>query len=153
MCKLAKNRDDVDDRILNASDLIQGVWFGGFSMDLPPNTKTIDNGKEAKFGEEGERKKRKPNPKEDGKRHITNEGQHPDLKMKESEDWKKDFVGKHSKIKPFWESSGKVRMCVHWHVKGDCFKDCEHSASHVKADDIPEAKLTAMKKYIAKCRD
>ena len=74
--------------------------------------------------------------------------------MKDNKDWKKDFVGKHAKLKPFSEgNSGKARMCVRWHVKGDCFKDCEHAASHVKADEIPNGKVLAMKKYIAKCRD
>ena len=153
-CKLAKSRDDVDDRILNVSDLIQGVRFGSFNMDLPSNTREVNNVKETQEKEEGERKKRKPNPKEDGKRHIANESQHPDLKMKEGEDWKKDFMGKHTKLKHFWDSpSGKIKMCVRWHVKGDCFKDCEHSASHVRAENIPNDKLLAMKKYIAKCRD
>jgi hypothetical protein len=55
-------------------------------MDLPPNTNTIDNAKEAMDFDEGERKKREPNPKEDGKPHITNESQHPDLKMKDDKD-------------------------------------------------------------------
>ena len=152
ICKLAKNRDDADDRILNASDLIQSVRFGGFSMDLPPNTKSIDNEKEVQQIEDGERKRRRPNPKDDGKRHIINESQHPDLKMKENKDWKKDFVGKHTKLKPLWDSpSGRVKMCIRWHVKGDCFKDCEHSASHIKAEEIPNAKVAAMKKHIAKC--
>jgi hypothetical protein len=74
--------------------------------------------------------------------------------MKDNEDWKKDFVGKPAKHKPFWEgNSGKARMCVRWYVKGDCFKDCEHATSHVKADEIPSGKLAAMKKYLAKCRD
>ena len=74
--------------------------------------------------------------------------------MKENEDWKRDFVGKHAKLKPFWEGQlGKSKMCVRWHVKGGCFKDCKCSASHVKADNIPNENLVAMKKYIAKCRD
>jgi len=153
-CKLAKNRDDVDDRILIISDLIQGVRFGSFNMDLPPNTKMIDNARDIPALDDGERKKRKPNPKEDGKRHVSNESPHPDLKMKDNEDWKKDFVGKHHKLKPSWDGpSGKTKMCVRWHVKGDCFKDCEHAISHVKAEEIPSEKVQAMKKYIAKCRD
>ena len=154
LCKLAKNRDDVDDRILDVSDLIRGVRFGSFMMDLPPNTKPIDTDGRAQEKDEADPKRRKPNPKEDGKRHITNDAQHPELKMKDNEDWKKDFVGKHAKLKPFWEgNSGKARMCVRWHVKGDCFEDCEHAASHVKADKIPSDKLAAMKKFLAKCRD
>ena len=74
--------------------------------------------------------------------------------MRENEDWKRDFVCKHAKLKPCWEgNSGKVKMCVHWQVKGDCFRDCKHSASHAKADKVPSCKLAAMKKYLAKCRD
>jgi hypothetical protein len=72
--------------------------------------------------------------------------------MKDSEDWKKDFVGKHAKLKPSWDA-GKTKMCVRWHVKGDCFRDCEHATSHVAADQIPSDKLAAMKKFLAKCRD
>ena len=74
--------------------------------------------------------------------------------MKEEEDWKKDFVGEHTKLKPSWNGpSGKTKMCISWHMKGDCFRDCKHAASHVKADEIPNGKVLAMKKYIAKCRD
>ena len=154
LCKLAKNRDDVDDRILDVSNLIRGVRFGSFTMDLPPSRKSIDTDSRAQEKDQADPKRQKPNPKENGKRHITNDTQHPELKMKDNEDWKKDFVGKHAKLKPFWEgNSGKTKMCVRWHVKGDCFNDCEHSASHVKADKIPSNKLAVMKKYLTKCRD
>ena len=45
--------------------------------------------------------------------------------MKDNEDWKKDFVGKHAKLKPVWEgNSGKSRMNICWHVKGDCTHFC-----------------------------
>jgi hypothetical protein len=84
LCKLTKNRDDVDDRILDVSDLVKGVRFGSFSIDLPPNTKAIDAEKPIREKEETNPKRRKLNPKEDGKRHITNDAQHPDLKMKDN---------------------------------------------------------------------
>ena len=96
LCKLTKDRDDRDERILNMSNLIQGVIFGSFTMDLPPNTESIDYEKEVWLKEGGECKKRKPNPEEDGKRHITNDFQHTNLKMKENKVWKRDFVGKHT---------------------------------------------------------
>jgi len=152
LCKLAKNRDDIDDRILDVSDLIKGVRFGSFSMDLPPNTRAIKADRNTREKDEIDPKRRKPNPKEDGKRHTTNDAQHPELKMRDSEDWKRDFVGKHAKLKPSWDA-GKTKMCVRWHIKGDCFRDCEHSAIHVASDQIPSDKLAAMKKFLAKCRD
>ena len=46
LCKLAKRRDDVDDRILDISDLIHGVRFGSFNMELPPNTTSVDEAKD-----------------------------------------------------------------------------------------------------------
>lgn len=42
LSKLAKNRDNVNGRILNVSDLIQGVRFGIFSLDLPMKVKSVD---------------------------------------------------------------------------------------------------------------
>ena len=90
-------------------------------------------------------KKHIPNSKENGKRHITNESQHPELKMKENEVWKRDFVGKHAKLKPCWEGNSGVKMCTCWHINGDCFKDCKNSTSHVRSCDIPSKKLAAMK--------
>lgn len=122
-------------------------------MDHPPNT-DVNNDRGAQEKEEAELKRHKPNPKEDGKRNIVNDSQHPELKMRENEHWKRDCVGKHAKLKPCWEGiSGKVKMCVRWHVIGHCFKDSKHTASHVKADEIPNGKLASIKKYIAKCRD
>ena len=93
LCKLTKNREDIDNRILNMINLIQGVRLGSFAMDLPPNTKSIDYEKVVNQKEEGEYK-------DDGKRHITNDSQHPELKMKEDEMWKRDIVGKHAKLTP-----------------------------------------------------
>ena len=152
-CKLAKNRDDVDDRILNVSDLIQAVRFGGFSMDLPPNTRILSNDKVSQEIKEGERKKQKPNPREDGKRPVVNKNQNPELKMKTGKDWKKDFVGKHAKFKPAWEgNSSKVKMCPRWHSRRDCFKDCNNAASHVPSHEIPAEKKTSYCNYLKRLR-
>lgn len=71
--------------ILNMSDLIQGVMFGVFSIDLLPYANSINDEKELEEKDVGEQKKHKPNLKEDGKRHIINENHHPELKMKEME--------------------------------------------------------------------
>lgn len=81
-------------------------------MDLPPNTKSIDYKKKVQQREEGECKKHKPNPNEDGKRCIINDLQHPELKIKESEDWKRGFVDKHAKLNPFRKATQESRCAL-----------------------------------------
>ena len=95
------------------SDLIQAVRFGSFLMDVPPNARILSNDKVSQEIKEGERKKQKPNPRDDGKHHVVNDNQHLEMKMKAGEDWKKDFIGNHVKFKPAWEgNSSKVKMCI-----------------------------------------
>ena len=70
--------------------------------------------------------------------------------MKPEEDWRDKFRSALMGDRPFWGQNG--RMCTRWHIRGDCFKDCNNKASHVGKDKIPGEKKVAMKNYIKKVR-
>ena len=88
--------------------------------------------------------------KRDKTNKVTNDDQEREFKMKSKENWLDNFRGQLHGDKPFWDQNKK--MCTRWHIRGDCFKDCQSKASHVGKDKIPGDKKEAMKKYIKKVR-
>jgi hypothetical protein len=61
--------------------------------------------------------------------------------------WKDTFGKQFPRDRPSWE--GKVKMCMRWHIKGNCYDNCARVTSHVTKDKIPANKkagfLTFMK--------
>ena len=74
--------------------------------------------------------------------------------MKDSEDWRKNFLGKLSGDVPFWDkekrSPTNCKMCKRFHSRGDCFKDCANAVSHVTKRSISSDRKEAMKGYMTK---
>ena len=79
-----------------------------------------------------------------------NNDQVAEFKMKPKEVWRDKFRIVCVVNRPSCGQNGK--MCTRWHARGDCFKDCKNSASHVGKDKIPGEKKEGMKKYIKKVR-
>ena len=65
--------------------------------------------------------------------------------MLQGETWATHFAGKRE---GGVEWDGKTFMCPRWFITGQCFKNCLHLATHVKKEDVPEAKLTAFADYM-----
>ena len=80
---------------------------------------------------------------------VFNNKQVVEFKLKPEEEWR-TFRSTCMSDRPSWGQNGK--MCMRWHICGDCFKDCKNSASHVGKDKIPGEKKEGMKKYIKKVR-
>ncbi len=73
-----------------------------------------------------------------------------EFKIKETENWKKDFAGKNSKDRPKWND--KCWMCARWFTKGDCFNNCNNKDSHVGTNDVPADKKAAYTKFLDRVR-
>jgi hypothetical protein len=152
----------VNDRHLDFGDIIQSVLYGNFTMPLPPTFQKIDpdtstskrsggniDSKEAKG------KKQKSTKGTENKEKavlVKNTSQHESFKMKEGEGWKKTFKTAHVHDRPTWDGVNSTKMCIRWHVLGECFDNCDRSESHVPKDAIPAEKVTEMCTFIAKCR-
>lgn len=161
-CKRARDRSEVNDRIINFSDIIDDVLNRRFVLQLPPSFREFnptDSDAEAGTGsgkrkvDSGEETPGGPKkPKKEGvdKGPVHNQHQLEDFKLKEGESWKDTFCGKCVDERPVW--NGKVKMCPRWHIKGVCFKNCHHAESHVPKDRISDEKRKEFLGFMKKCR-
>ena len=159
-CRIAKNRSNINDSIINFAHLVCQVLFGSFHITLPPTFKMKapinnsasnndmkkndghDDGKEGKG-----RKKKKGNK---NREMVQNKAPHPDLCMLTNETWAINFANKNISSRP--KFNDKSIMCPRWLLQKYCFNNCKHKDSHVKADKIPVNRVTAMKEWIKSCR-
>jgi hypothetical protein len=150
-CKRKQDREEVNERLVDFSDLADSCLSQSFNISLPPAFKgqSTDSAvdpfqKSEQMGDRNEKRKR------ENENHVTNDDQVAEFKMKPEEDWRDKFRSALMGDRPFWGQNG--RMCTRWHIRGDCFKDCNNKASHVGKDKIPGEKKVAMKNYIKKVR-
>ena len=148
-CKRKKDREEVNERLVDFSDLSESCLGQSFNISLPPafkgqSTSVIDPFKASE--QTGEKRKRG----DADENHVVNNDQVAEFKMKPEEDWRNNFRNVCMHDRPSWGQNGK--MCTRWHIRGDCFKDCKNKASHVGKDKIPNDKKEGMKKYIKTVR-
>ena len=159
-CRSAADRPDVDDSIIDYAHLVSQVLFGSFHITLPPTfkmkqpnsdstspteSKNNDNGNGGSG--DGKRKKKKP---DEARELIQNKAPHSELCMLTGETWGITFANKNVDSRPKWND--KVTMCPRWFLQKYCFNNCKNKESHVKSDEIPAEKVTAMKTWIKSCR-
>jgi hypothetical protein len=53
----------------------------------------------------------------------------------------------------FQDAPHKVKMCTHWHIKGDCYYRCSRAISHVTQENIPNDKKESFLAFMAGCRE
>eukprot|EP00957_Ditylum_brightwellii_P094067 7161836-Ditylum_brightwellii.AAC.1 len=98
----AQDRSEIDNRIIEFSDIVDNMVNSRFYLSLPPSFTMINGskGNEATSFKQGtgSRNKRKGNDLqkggEDKKRWINTSDQIEEFKMKEGEEWKANFCGK-----------------------------------------------------------
>jgi len=124
-CKLAKNRDEVDNLIIDFRPLANQVIFGSFHMILPPTfsmkspkaTKTSgpeDTGKRRDADEDKHDKKRgKGN--DDAHSLVKTESPHGEICMLANETWVANFAGKQLDQHPKWND--KCKCCPRWFLQ------------------------------------
>ncbi len=154
-CKKAKSRDLVEDSYLEFADLIQSVNLKSFSTALlaavsNPADATDESHKEPSRKQTKNDKEKSDKEKSDKeqleKELIKNNHPHQDLLLKDRDDWKKLFAGKHVEDRP-------KELCLHWFFAGDCFSSCRHRKSHIPGGELSEEQLKALQAFAKKCRN
>ena len=159
-CKRARDRCEVDDRIIDLSEIGNDICNSRFAVELPPSftrpNDPKDDGRssESAGAQEGGRKRRGDKDDKDAnkKRQVRNDDQIEEFKIREGETWRNDFCGKCVNFRPIWKGMDKVKMCPRWHSKGDCFDDCNNKASHVPSNEVPDREKSEYKRYLKKIR-
>ena len=154
-CKRCSDREDVNDNLLNFSNLSEEYLNQSFNISLPPAFH-ISGAEKQDIREKEIKKKRKTEHEKEKARYIVNDNTDDTFKLKDGETWNKTIVGTLTKDTPFWDkgktSPTDCKMCRRWHIRGHCFSDCPNAASHVPKVSIPSDRKEAMKGYLAKVR-
>ena len=159
-CTTLTCRNQVDDSMLNFTQLVENVRFGTFFVQLPPtfiaateadskpgngggktNKRTAEKNDEE--DKEGKKKRRKPTT-------VRNSSQPDACKLQTGETWGTHFANKGFNDRVDWD--GSCKMCPRWFIRGFCFADCTNKDSHVNAEDIPADKLAAFQQFMRTCR-
>jgi hypothetical protein len=159
-CMTLTCRSQVDDSMLNFTQLIEHVRFGTFFVQLPSTfiaatdaePKSGTSGKnlnkrqaEKRDEEEATNKKKKRKPTK-----VDNSSQPESCKLQTGETWATHFANKGFNDRVDW--NGDCKMCPRWFIRGFCFADCTNKDSHVKAEEVPSDKLTAFQQFMRTCR-
>ena len=150
----ATSRDEVDDTIIDFDGLVSNLLEGSFQMNLPPSSfrsSNDENPSPDKEEETGPTKRRKTTDTRKDRKKVVNDSQFDQFKLREGEDWARDFCGKCVDQRPFWK--GKCKMCARWHILGNCFGSCHHAESHVPKEEVPKEKEEAFGKYVNAVRN
>jgi hypothetical protein len=126
-CKSAKNRDKVDDSIIDFCSLISQVVLSSFHILLPPIFQ-MKNPNETKTGPPGGGDKRRGLDKDkrgsDRKKGRGNDENyavvknlfpHGEICMLVNETWAGDFAGKCNDVRPKWNK--KCKCCPRWFLQ------------------------------------
>ncbi len=138
----------VNNNVLKFEDLLEQVLNSAFQMSLSASFKKVENSaktpainetKQATAGNEGEgnRSNKKKHESKNGNGNgnlVKNLAQDKDFAVATGESWKDTFSKQFPQDRPSWE--GKVKMCVRWHIKGDCYGNCTRVTSHVTKEKI-----------------
>ena len=167
-CWQAKDREEVDDDLIEFTSDHKDIILNSFNPALPPCFKEVtkkeatENDQENNNDNEKSQKNKKRKKEHDAKQQkkqggpssapdalqIKNDHQCEEFKMKEGERW--------SMFKAAG-NSGRAQlnglpMCARWHTRGSCFSDCKHKASHVKCSEVPSDVKEAHVKWMKKAR-
>ena len=136
--------------------IINDISNSRFFVDLPPSFTTVSGPTDSDGSDnQGSRKRTAdPDPAKEkrSKKNVQNEDQIEEFKLKPGESWRDNICGKCTDDRPAWKGHAKVKMCIRWHIKGDCFGDCKHKDSHVPANEVPEKEKGNFRKFLKKVR-
>jgi hypothetical protein len=124
------------------------------TMPLPPSFQRI-NSKDAinkHSGDDLTKEDSKKKQKSDKKVIVKNEHQHEFIKMKQNKSWKRNFKSAYIDSRPCCDGKKTKKMCIKWHIHGECFDNCDRKENHVPKKDIPPAKVKEMCAFMVECR-
>lgn len=160
-CMSLTCRTQVDDSMLNFTQLIENVRFGTFFVQLPSTFIDATAASDSKTGNGGTNSKKrsaedKDEDKTSGKKKkrksskVDNPSQPDSCKLQTGETWATHFANKGFNDRVDW--NGECKMCPRWFIHGFCFADCTNKDSHVKSDEVPADKLAAFQQFMRTCR-
>jgi hypothetical protein len=71
--------------------------------------------------------------------------------MKQKESWKRNFKSAYIDSWPSWDDEKTKKMCIKWHIHGECYDNCDRKESSIAKEDILPAKMKEMCAFMAKC--
>ena len=124
-CKRASGRCEVNDRIIDLTEIINDISNSCFFVEPPSSFKSSTNSMDARSSggtgssQEGGHKRRGDNEEKDNgkKRHVQNKNQIEEFKIREGESWKNGFCGKCVDACPIWKGNKREKMYPRWHSK------------------------------------
>ena len=147
-CRRAKDRDMVDDSLIDFAPLITSVLLDNYLQPLPPSLALFEGKQRTPaVSNDNDLPPWKQPAKEKGL--DTNAPLHPEWKLRESESYKKVFAGCFIKAKPLFKQHP---VCPRYHVLGTCPKSCRHEVSHVPHKELPDKAKKAFSEFCDKCR-
>jgi hypothetical protein len=166
-CMQARDRDDIEDDIIEFTSDHRDILLDRFNPTLPPCFKEVKNKAETGKDPDNENKNKKSKKSkkrktdQDGKQQrkqggqpsnsemtVKNEHQCEESKLKEGKRWS---IFKAAGNSDRAQLNG-LPMCARWHTRGSCFLDCKNKASHVKYSEIPGDVKAAHLKWMKKVR-
>jgi hypothetical protein len=145
-CRIAKNRSDINNSIIDFAHLVSQVLFGSFHITLPPNFKmknSIDDSASNNDtkkndghndGKEGKGRKKKKGDK--NCEMVQNKAPHPDLCMLTNKTWAINFANKNVSSHPKFNE--KSMMCPRWLVQKYCFNNAStRTATSKRTKSLP----------------
>jgi hypothetical protein len=159
-CQMARNCSNIDNSIINFSQLVSQVLFSSFRITLPPTFKmkepkttiaaTSNGKKDSNHIEGGDNRKCKKKKPDKARDLIKNKVPHLDLYMLPNKTWATNFANKNIDKRPKWND--KCHACPRWFLQKYCFSNCKHKGSQFKANNILANNLASMKAWINLCQ-
>ena len=145
-CTTKENRCNVDDDLIEFSDLQRSIRIRQFHFALPPSIRSHISSSTCRksdtiTGNQG-------NGRGDSKRSpVQNTKKNNRWKLRDGESYADLFSEKHIDKRPKLDG---VKICPRWHIKGVCFKECNLSATHKVITN--DSACNAMDAYCRLCR-
>ena len=136
-CKQTKDREDVNDQLLNFSTMLDSVLIDQFYQTLPSTMELVSD-KSSPSSSVGDNPKLQRNQRRiviTKIEKLTTKSLFKNGFCKEGEDYRVNFAGKHLTRRP---KISNFQMCVGLHTKDFCFADCINKSSHIPCQDLPQ---------------
>eukprot|EP00956_Cyclotella_meneghiniana_P011520 scaffold16181_cov47-Cyclotella_meneghiniana.AAC.1 len=155
-CTHCEFRGDVDDSLIDFSDIVKSIRSKNLQQRLPKCFKRVNENKRKRGGDDDDKNK-DGKPNKQGKQgnqgiFVENKDTIAGCTLHENEDYRKVFLGKEKGDKRP-ECSFGCKMCPKWLLKGGCWEDCVFKASHVPPSQFSDDEKTAFKGWMDYCRE
>lgn len=154
-CSICENREDVNEKYLDYSNITFDIRSARFNVDLPsqfrvfkpandhipfPKSKVSSN--RADEDEESRHKEKK--------RKVTNPAQYAPFKLLENENFHNTFTGR--EIVKSCPCVGNKTMCRRWNILGHCYNTCNMKETHLPESQLSQQQKSDFGAWMTSCR-